>query len=236
MRRTFGLVLVLALALTLLVAPTATAAGHEATLNIVHGLDQARVDVCAGPAGGELSKIIRDFRFGSVETFALEPGSYDATVIARKGDCVDDAILSASGLMLQGGDNVDVIAHLDAGGAPDLSVFANETRTIDPGRIAYVPRHAAAAPAVDVWVSKGGWALNRARTIFSGVENGQGGSKLLEADTWALALSVTGSSPLAIPFGPVVVDLSSDQMSYITYVVSDRRGDLTAIIHTIDRG
>ncbi len=231
MRRKTIVAMMLAVALAGFAVP-ATAAGHEATLNVVHGVPGLSVNVCAGPAGGPLGVVIKKFQYQDVVTMTLEPGTYDAKVVAAGKGCGADAILSASGLALAGGDNVDVVAHLLEGGAPNLAVFANQTFTLGKEKTSITVRHAADAPEVDVWGSKRSFDLRRAQMYFGDVPNGAEGEKRLKRGWRSIAVTPAGTTTPVI--GPAAFNLQKGT-GYIIYAVGSLTGSLDLVIHTIDR-
>jgi hypothetical protein len=163
-------------------------ANGNGTLNVVHGIPGAVVDVCASgdATGNEFARVIEGFEYTDIETLDLPEGDYDATVVAAGADCnPDEAILSASGLFLPAGANVSVVAHLDANGVPALTVGVNDTSEGNRRRTSRLTAyHVAEAPAVDIRAGK----LIPYWNLFQGVENGQSADLDLWPGRYKLAI------------------------------------------------
>jgi hypothetical protein len=147
MRRTIGLAVVAAMAISLIGAvPALAGTAKMTTLNVVHGIPGLDVDVCVN---GE--KAITDFNPGEVVSgIALPAGRYDLAVVL-KGDPCSKVVLDAMNVGLWMDRNYTAIANLDPAGAPHLTVFGANVSKTDDGQARLLLRHTAAAPAVNVW-------------------------------------------------------------------------------------
>jgi len=116
-KRILGLGVGAALAVSLIGVTPAAAA--DASLNVVHGIPGADVNVCVN--GGVA---IPDFNPGEIVTgVPLPAGSYDFKIVGVADDCDGAAILEANGVELADGKNYTAIAYLDESGDPALCLY-----------------------------------------------------------------------------------------------------------------
>lgn len=210
----------------LAVAPTALAGAGTpapATLNVVHGIPGALVDVCLGPAGGTLAKAIPGFQFRQIVTTQVPTGTYDAAVVAAGGECTLANALP--GLKLQGaaipaGANLSVIASLTADGtALQLLVQANDTTPTRHGAARVTAYHAAAAPAVDVRAGRVLWIPK----LFQDVSNGQGGARDVAPGGYTLAIVPAGAGPFsAVRIQRLALPANQNTVVYAVGSLADR--------------
>jgi hypothetical protein len=133
------------LALTLGLAGAGPAdAQSGARIHLIHGIPDTPVDV---EANGE--NVLEGFEFGDTEDLSALAGQTLAGLTVKAAG-TDDVAIDAGDVELPAEGNITVIAHLDAEGAPTLTVFNNDTSAIAAGQGRLVVRHTAAAPAVDV--------------------------------------------------------------------------------------
>lgn len=210
-------VLMLALATTL-AAPVAGADGH-ARIHLIHGIPDVDVDVVAG---GEVA--VADFSFGDTQDLSALAGATleDLQVVVAGSDTV---AIDAGDVALPAEGNYTVIAHLDEGGAPTLSVFENDDSATAAGEGRLTVRHTAAAPAVDV--------LAGDAVAIANMANGEGRSLDLGAGTVSASVVPTGASePVVI--GPADLAVVEGE-SLIVYAVGSLGDDnLTVLTETID--
>jgi hypothetical protein len=148
MRRALLFFAVGALTVAGLVPSAAAASVPTTTLNVVHGIPGLDVDVCVDGV-----KAIEDFNPGEVVAgITLAAGRHDFVVVA-KGDPCSAVVLEAEGVGLWQGRNYTMVANLDASGTPNLKKFGNNVSMTEPGQSRLLIRHAAAAPAVNVWAN-----------------------------------------------------------------------------------
>ncbi len=191
-----------------------------ARVTVVHGIPglPAPVDVFAG------SQQLFSFDFGDIQgPLVLNPGTYGLSVRLQ-----GQTVLSANATVAAG-DDVSVVAHLDAQGANTLSIFANDVSpTAGSSRVTV--RHTAAAPAVDVGIDAAG---SRLATIMN-VVNGQSRSLVAPAGLYEATILATGTSNVA--FGPAFLNTVVDT-SYVLYAVGDLNGGtFRLLLQTIDLG
>ncbi len=136
----------LAVAILAMSAVGASASSHGAKVTIVHGVPGLTVDICV-----DGSEAIEDFNFKDIANdVPFAAGTYDLGVTVADSGC-GAAVLTADDVALTDGLNATVVAHLDAGGDPTLTIFVNDTSSIEAGKGRATVRHTAQAPAVDIW-------------------------------------------------------------------------------------
>ena len=118
---------------------------QAAKVTVVHGVPDLAVDVYVN---GDLT--LEDFQFETVtDPLDLPAGEYQIEVRAA-GEPADSAPAISGSATVADDTNASIVAHLDESGSPTLSVFVNDTATIQAGDARLTVRHTAAAPAVDV--------------------------------------------------------------------------------------
>jgi hypothetical protein len=149
----------------------------NATVTVIHGIngtdlgldEELPVTVTATSANGSASASLG---FRDQVTVSLAAGPTDLAVFLDATPPVEadpTPILSASATLVAG-KNYTAIAHLDASGAPALSLFENDISsvTLREGKVA--ARHTAAAPAVDIRLAT--LRTIRTPTLIEDVVNG----------------------------------------------------------------
>lgn len=160
-----------------LMAQTIDPVEEVATLNAVHGIPDAEVDVCVrGEATeDEFAKVLEGFNFMDIEVLEAPAGTYDIAVVPA-GEACDSPIsgLTADNLALVAGDNVSIIAHLAENGEGFTLTFGkNETFQLEHQRTSLITAyHAAAAPPVDIRAGK----FHPVQEFFTFMGNGEFGS------------------------------------------------------------
>jgi hypothetical protein len=210
-------------ATTLLGATTASAdvgsdPGDVGQVYVVHGIPDLPVDVYVD---GALT--LDDFQPLDVAgPLELPAGSYDIAITAA--DAADDSSPVLSGTAeVAAGSSATLIAHLTADGTPALTAFSNDIDPIAAGNARVVVRHAAAAPAVDIWA--GG------SVVLSGVTNGQQGTLDVPAGTVSAAVSLAGTDTIVL--GPADLDLAEGTATFVSAVGSADDGTLGLVSFTI---
>ncbi len=188
MRKLFTTMAVVAL----LAVPAAAIAQDEGTVTVVHGVPDLEVDVWAN---GEA--LLPGFTFGTVtDPLTLPAADYDIEIYPAGADPASTDPALADTVTLPAGANASIVAHLDEAGSPTLSVFVNDTSTIDAGNGRVTARHVAAAPTVDVLADGG--------ALFSGVSNPNEGVADVPAATYNVQIVPAGATE------PVVFETDLD--------------------------
>lgn len=189
-----------------------------ARIHLIHGIPDTDVDVAAG---GEV--VFADFSFGDTQDLsALAGETLEGLEVRLAG--TDTVAIDGGDLALPATGNVTAIAHLDADGAPTLSVFANDTSTIAAGEGRLIVRHTAAAPEVDI--------LADGAVAFANVPNGAEGTADLAVGTISAEVVPTGATePVVI--GPADLPITDGDALIVYAVGSLDDGSLTVLTETI---
>jgi len=190
-RRTSAALVVATAALAL---PASALAQDGATVTVVHGIPDTPVDVYAN---GE--RLLDDFQPETVtDPLSLPAGDYALALRPADSGADADPILSADATV-ESGQDVSVVAHLDAEGEPTITPFANDTGEIPAGQARLTVRHTAAAPAVDV--------LAGGDPVVEGLENPN--EESLEVDAGSIEAAVAAAGETDPVIGPQTLDLAA---------------------------
>ena len=189
------------------------------TVTVVHGVPGLTVDVYVNDA-----LTLPDFAPGTVtDPLALPAGDYKID-IRPAGAAADSEPAISGSATLASGMNATIIAHLDADGMPTLSVFANDTSTIDAGKARLVVRHTAAAPAVDI--------LANGSVLFSNLSNPNEDTADVPAGSYDVKIAPTGSTQTVFDAGSLQLNAGTAYFVYAYGSLSDSTFGL--LIQTID--
>jgi len=201
-------------------ALTATPAfAATSKVSVVHGIPGQPVDVYVN---GE--KTLENFEPGTVAgPLDLEEGSYDLA-LTQPGEPIESAILTAEDAAVPGGANVSIVAHLDEGGQPKITPFANDTAKTAAGKARLIVRHTAAAPAVDV--RAGG------TPVFSNLTNPNEAKADVDAGTVSADVVLAGQSEPVL--GPADLNLKEGTATIVYAIGSAQNQSLALVSQTID--
>ena len=194
------------------------ASAQDARIHLIHGIPDTDVDVAAG---GE--DVFTGFSFGDTQDLSgLAGATLEGLEVKLAG--TDTVAIDAGDVTLPSSGNTTIIAHLDAAGTPTISVFSNDTSTIDAGQGRLVVRHTAAAPEVDIKAN--------GDVAFASVANGEEGAADLPTGTISAEVVPAGTdSPVVI--GPADLPINEGE-SLIVYAVGSLDGEtLTVLTETI---
>jgi hypothetical protein len=186
----------LAAALALGSVGTVQASG-TATVYVIHGIRgqdlglDPRLPVDVSVNG---TCTLRHFTFGrQAGPLRLAAGTYAIAISLANPEkpCSNDAVIAAD-VPFAAGESASVIAHLDEKGGPTASKFVNDLSAIERGQSRVVVRHTAAAPTVDVRVTRGSNSatledLSNGNQIQADVRRGIYRVSLLAANTETVA-------------------------------------------------
>ena len=217
MRLKLVLLSAMAAALAIWLVPAASATygkghdsrGHDrnsATVNVVHGIPGAVVDVCASGeiTKGQFAAVITEFEFTQIEKLYLPAGKYDIKVVGSGEGCSTKAL--APGLELNepaavpAGANISIVANLTEDGSAALTVGVNDTSKLGWGQARVTAYHTAAADAVDIWAaardksSKAIALYGDFGPALTGLTNGSSKSGDVEANRYKLAIAAESTS------------------------------------------
>jgi hypothetical protein len=218
MRKLYALLTAAAVSVAVASPAAAQSGSGDGTVTVVHGVPDLPVDVYVN---GEPT--LTGFQPGTVtDPIELPAGSYELAVRAA-GEPADAAPAISGSAQLPAGANASIVAHLDASGAPTLSVFVNDTSPTAAGEGRLVVRHTAAAPAVDVLA--GGSAL------FSNLSNPNETQADVPADTYSASVAAAGTTEPVI--GPADVPVAEGQATIVYAIGSLEEGSLGVAVQTI---
>ncbi len=196
----------------------ATTTAGDATVTVVHGIPNTPVDVYVNG-----TDVLPHFTFGTVSpALSLPPGTY---AVAVKAAGTSTTLLSASAT-LKADENATIVANLDAGGNPTLTVFANPTTPAPAGDAWVLVRHTAEAPAVDVYAGS-------TKVITDLTNPNSAGPLPVPAGTVPISVAVNPSTSASTPvIGPVDLALTAGHV-YIAYAIGSATATpstLTAVV------
>ncbi len=216
MVRKISLLLMVIFALTFTTGiATAT---DTATAYVVHGIPGLVVDVYVD---GQL--FVKGFTPGTIAGPLTGMGGTARVVIVPTGGDPNTPALDAT-LTVNPGQNVTAVAHLDANGAPTLSVFNNDVSATSNARI--VVRHTAAAPAVDLVVAPD--------LRFGPLTNGQQAQVEVPAGTYSGAIVPTGTTTPVI--GPANFTFEAGNVYFIYVIGSLADGTARPLLQVVPAG
>jgi hypothetical protein len=198
---------------------TAAVAADDATVVVVHGIPDTDVDVYVND-----DLTLDNFTFSTVtDPLTLPAGDYAIAIRAADAEATADPILEADAT-LEAGDNVSIVAHLNADGDPVITPFANDVSNTSAGEGRLVVRHTAAAPAVDV--------LAGGEAVFSDLTNPNEEQADLAAATVSASVALAGTTDPVI--GPADVPVVEGQATIVYAVGSAEAENLDVLVQTID--
>ena len=206
--------------LLLVTAFGAIAQEGTGTVTVVHAVPDTTVDVYVN---GDLT--LEGFEPKTItDPLELPAGDYDIAIRPAGADAASDPVIATdSPITLPAGANAAIVAHLTEAGDPTLSVFVNDTSTIDAGNARVSVRHTAAAPAVDVTAN--------GDVLISSLANGNAETADVPADTYSVAVQPAGTSDPVI--GPTDLTLE-EGTAYLVYAYgSAEAGNLDLLVDTI---
>jgi hypothetical protein len=196
-------VLALSIVVVSLLASPAFANHRPATVFVTHGIPGANgfpVDISVAGPGGTRACL-------SAVTFAtvagpwyVPAGTYTIAIRpASRRACSADPVLGPLDVPLEAGEDAAIVAHLTADGAPTAGKYAVDLRPAGFGKARVNVYHLAAAPAVDIAVTRG----DRTALELADVENGDSAAAGFRPGAYGVTIAPAGSpNPV---FGPVNV-------------------------------
>ena len=211
------------LLIVLLVLTTGVVSAQgTATAYVVHGIPGLVVDVYVN---GRL--FVEDFAPGTIAGPLTGPaGTADVAIVAANGNPNNPAL--AATLTVQAGQNLTAVAHLDANGAPKLSVFENDVSPTSSARV--VIRHTAAAPAVDLLLFPGTPSEQR----FGPLSNGQEAQLEVPAGSYTGAIVPTGTSNAVL--GPSSFNFRAGKVYFVYVIGSLANGTAGPLLQVVEVG
>lgn len=188
------------------------------------GLDPALpVDVCL--AGG--TPVLPGVTFGAIAgPLTLDPGRYDIEVRLAAGTPCTGGLATLTTLLLSVAESSTVVAHLTEEGTPALTKFVNDVRPAAQGSARVVARHGAGVGPVSVTLSKGG-----KQAVIPFLDNSDQFATEVMAGSWAVRIFPFGSRKPV--FGPAIVNLEANTVSYAYAVGSLAKGSFAVVLQTL---
>lgn len=211
---------------TLLAAPlgagtaVAQSAPKTSEVSVFHAIPNIVVDVYAN---GEV--LLTDFEQGALtDPVTLPEGEYDLKLV-NAGDGPDgEALLSADDFPVPAGENLTVVAHLNADGEAIITPFVNNNADIAAGEARLTVRHIAAAPNVDVRAD--------GDVVFSNLANPEQAETDVPAGTVTADVTLAGQSDVAI--GPEELALEEGVNTIVYAWGNADGGELALAVQMID--
>jgi hypothetical protein len=167
-------------------APLGAHAQQAATVNLMHGIPGATVDVVVD---GEV--VVPGFEPGTMQDLSAFAGQTLTNVEVRAAGTEDVVIGPIAELAVPASGNWTVVAHLDAEGTPTLTPFENDTSELAAGQGRLTVRHTAAAPAVDIVLADG------SRPFTNLANPDEAAADLPAGDIAGASVAPTGGDPIA---------------------------------------
>jgi hypothetical protein len=167
-----------------------------------------------------------NFKFGDITPYiALPADTYTVEISPADGACGNAAVLTAR-VRIRSDQYTTAVAHLDATGGPTASVFSDD-QTAARNRFGRLTvRHAAAAPTVDISISRNDRVDNN--LAFSGVSNGDQASATLKARTYFATIYPYLNGTVVV--GPVEAPVAAGSNLVVYAVGSPGSGTFTLLV------
>ncbi len=194
-------------------------AADTASVTVVHGIPNTPVNVFVNG-----KDTLKDFTPGTVAgPLQLPAGTYDVTIFPAANTAGTGTPVIAAKATVQAGQNVTLVAHLDASGKPTLTPYVNDTSPIAAGEARLVVRHTAAAPAVDVRAN--------GTVAFAGLTNPNQAMADLPAGSISADVVLAGTSTVAI--GPATLNLAAGTETIVYAIGSATDKTLGLVVQTM---
>ncbi len=214
----------------------ASAQGNAANVIVVHGINGGAVGAdSALPVDVSVNGAcaLPGFQYKQiVGPLALPAGTIQVAVHPANpsNPCGLPALIGPAAIPLAAGEDVAIIAHLTADGAPTASKYTLDLSPTVNNKARVSVFHTAAAPAVDAYLSAPGGFGNFGQTAFllRQFVNNEQVTVSAPAGAWDLSVAVAGSSAAVI--GPATVRLM-ENTGYLFFVVGEpTSGTLDVIV------
>ncbi len=236
MKRSVILVLALLMAFSSLAFVPEADRNDNASVYVIHGIPgqdlglnpDLPVDISVDGACA-----LEDFIFGQIVGPLMMPaGNYDIQVHLAEGfdPCDGPVAIDAPGVPIVAGETASIIAHLTENGDPTASKFVDDVSLIDRADARLTVRHTAAAPVVDIELSRAR-SGNEIATIEDLANPDQAGPLDVRFGKHMASIFPAGSN---VPvFGPVGLALAPRVLVNVYAVGSLSTGSFTLITQQI---
>ncbi|HEX6497738.1 MAG TPA: DUF4397 domain-containing protein [Micromonosporaceae bacterium] len=197
---------------------TPAEAQATSTVFVVHGIPGQPVDVYVNG-----KKTLSDFQPATVAgPLSLAAGSYKIA-LTKPGAPVSNAILTVDNAQVPAGQNLSLVAHLDASGQPSLTAFVNDTSAVAAGKARITVRHVAAAPAVDVRAN--------GQAVFSNLTNPN--EAKADVDAGSVRADVVLAGTQTVVLGPATLNLAAGTNTIVYAIGSANDKTLAFVVQTL---
>lgn len=196
----------------------------KAKLTLVHGIDgkdgfPVDISVYRLAVGADRFEGVT---YGTVAgPLKVDPGIYRIAIRPAGAPKYSEPVLKRW-IWLGPGSNKSVVAHLDASGAPILSVYRNKVSDAGDGNTRITVRHNAAVGPVDVFAN-GGLAV-------SGLANPHQAVLEVPAGDYSIEVALAGGG--ASVFGPATLGFDEDTNTII-YATLDKDGNFNPLLQVL---
>lgn len=199
-------------------APTALGANDEATIYVVQGLPDERVDISLG---GE--RVAQDIATAEiVGPFSVDAGATEVEFVGAKGDEVARTTVET-----EAGTNSDVVVHLNSSASNEAvtTIFANDLTPVQMGKASVSVAHTAAVPPTDILVD--------GEVLFANVANGESLNLVVPASTYEVSVVPTGETDPMI-LGPLDLELTAGSRCRVYAVGDPESSSMEVAVHIND--
>lgn len=199
------------------VSPGAAEAAGRATLYVVQGLPDTRVDIAVD------GRIVASGVEGATVTDAIQvrPGSHRLTFTAGGDQLVERT------LTLDAGQSTDAVLHLqvDPTADPVVTLFDNETDSVPADKASVTVTHTAAVPPADIRVD--------GEVLFANVANGESLNLVVPTGTYSVDIVPTGKQRPVV-LGPLDLTVEGGSLNRVFAVGDPESADMRVVVHVLD--
>lgn len=216
--------------------PSVASAQPNATVFVVHGIPGGDVGL---PASAPVDVAVNGacflpgFTFGRiVGPVDLPAGDYTIAISVANSTqpCANPTVIGPVTVPLGAGERASLVAHLTSTGQPTASKFLADLSPTGPGRARLIAHHTAAAPAVDVTVSRNLGSAAPTLTVPD-FTNGDQATAPVKPGQWQIGISPAGTS--APVFGPARVGIQPFTAYLVFAVGSVDTGSFTLLVKDV---
>jgi hypothetical protein len=196
------------------------------------GLDPALpVDVLVNDA----LCVLAGFSFGQIEgPLPLAEGTYNLKISLASATepCGNAAVIEAD-VPFVAGESASVVAYLTEAGAPTAGKFVNDLSRPGPSKARLIAQHTAAAPAVDVRITRPRYPFARPLVVE---DFANGDQAVAEIGAGKISVSIAPAGSMTPVFGPVELQLR-EHRAYLVYAVGGvASGSFTLLVQEVMTG
>jgi hypothetical protein len=164
------------------------------------------------------------------------PGMYQVDIYAANAitPCSGDVVLTKDVQLTSGMGSASIVAHLMEDGTPTISYFENDVTPTGRGMARIIAHHTAAAPPVDIVLSRGSSRSrgNRPGAVVEDAPNGAQAVVPTRPGNSNVYLALDASDPSTIALGPIQARFSPFT-AYLVYAIGTAGDSLTLAVKEI---